>query len=185
MYLNPSSLRIFEARSGSSSTLFLRPLEVTSLQIWLFFKKNQSQSLDVIYFDTISAIFDNFLAFFSWLCASSMARQDQEWIFFSVKWRCHTISGYLLLTLRLRVRIRHGTQHSGTAEIFEGVNNFAQWVPARHSGLKEVETYPVFWFNRVCLHLCIGENRKKVILIILQCTTCIKGNNLPCSNQTF
>ena len=76
-------------------------------------------------------------------------------------------------TLRLRVRIRHGTQHSGTAEIFEGVNNFAQWVPARHSGLKEVETYPVFWFNRVCLHLCIGENRKKVILIILQCTTCI------------
>lgn len=44
-------------------------------------------------------------------------------------------------------------RHSGTAEIFEGVNNFAQWVPARHSGLKEVETYPVFWFNRVCLHL--------------------------------
>ena len=39
MYLNPSSLRIFEARSGSSSTLFLRPLEVTSLQIWLFLKK--------------------------------------------------------------------------------------------------------------------------------------------------
>ena len=78
-------------------------------------------------------------------------------------------------------------RHSGTAEIFEGVNNFAQWVPARHIGLKEVETYPVFWFNRVCLHLCIGENRKKVILIILQCTTCIKGNNdnLPCSNQTF
>ena len=185
MYLNPSSLRIFEARSGSSSTLFLRPLEVTSLQIWLFLKKTNLNLLMwfiLTPFRPFSTIF--WLFFHGYVLVAWHVRIRNE-SFFSVKWRCHTISGYLLLTLRLRVRIRHGTQHSGTAEIFEGVNNFAQWVPARHSGLKEVETYPVFWFNRVCLHLCIGENRKKVILIILQCTTCIKGNNLPCSNQTF
>ena len=110
--------------------------------------------------------FSTIFGFFSWSVLGVHVRIRND--FFSVKWR---------------------QAHSWTAEIFEGVksHSVAQWVPARHSGLKEVETYPVFWFNRVCLHLCIGENRKKVILIILQCTTCIKGNNdnLPCSNQTF
>ena len=127
--------------------------------------RNESFSVKWRHDDTILAFFDNFWLF-SWFVLGVHVRIRND--FFSVKWR---------------------QAHSGTADIFEGVksHSVAQWVPARHSGLKEVETYPVFWFNRVCLHLCIGENRKKVRLIILQCTTCIKGNNdnLPCSIQTF